>query len=59
MSDADLEEVLDMASGLGLRAEVIGKIGGDKVKVNDVELPLEKVKDIYFNTFKRTIEQDL
>ncbi|OQX49630.1 MAG: hypothetical protein B5M46_04595 [Epsilonproteobacteria bacterium 4484_20] len=59
VSDADLEEVLDMASGLGLRAEVIGKIGGDRVKVNNVELPLEKVKDVYFNTFRRTIEQDL
>ena len=59
VSDADLEAVILMAKGLGLKAEVIGKIGGEKVKVNDVELPLEKVKDIYFNTFTRTIEQDL
>jgi phosphoribosylformylglycinamidine synthase len=59
VSDADLEAVLLMAKGLGLKAEVIGKISGDRVKVNDVELPLEKVKDIYFNTFARTIEQDL
>ncbi|WP_297525660.1 AIR synthase-related protein, partial [Sulfurovum sp.] len=57
--DADLDEVLVMASGLGLKAEVIGKVGGDTVKVNGVALPLERVKDVYFNTFKRTIEQDL
>ncbi|AKF25197.1 phosphoribosylformylglycinamidine synthase [Sulfurovum lithotrophicum] len=59
VKDEDLEEILLMAKGLGLRAEVIGKVGGEEVKVNDVALPLEKVKDVYFNTFKRTIEQDL
>jgi len=59
VSDADLDELLAMASGLGLRAEVIGKIGGDSVSVNGVGLPLEQVKDIYFHTFARTIEQDL
>ncbi len=59
VNDANLDEVLTMASGLELRAEVIGKVGGDKVKVNDVELSMEKVKDIYFNTFERIIEQDL
>ena len=37
----------------------IGTVGGESVKVNDVELSLEKVKDVYFNTFARTIEQDL
>ena len=57
--DEDLDEVLAMASGLGLRAEVIGKTGGDEVKVNDIGLSLAKVKDIYFNTFARTIEQDI
>ena len=56
---SDLDALLSMASKLGLSAEVIGKVGGDKVKVNDVELSMEKVKDIYFNTFARIIEQDL
>ena len=59
VSDTNLDAVLAMASKLGLNVEVIGKIGGDKVKVNDVELSMEKVKDIYFNTFTRIIEQDL
>jgi phosphoribosylformylglycinamidine synthase len=59
VSDTDLDELLTIASGLGLRAEVVGKVGGDVVKVNDVELSMERVKDIYFNTFARIIEQDL
>jgi phosphoribosylformylglycinamidine synthase II len=56
---ADLDEVMAMAETLGLKADIIGKVGGDTVKVNEVELPLEKVKDVYFNTFTRTIEQDI
>ena len=59
VTDANLDALLAMASKLGLSAEVIGKVGGDKVRVNDVELSMEKVKDIYFNTFARIIEQDL
>jgi len=59
VSDANLEALLAMASELGLKSEVIGKIGGEKVSVNGVGLPLEEVKDLYFNTFARTIEQDL
>jgi phosphoribosylformylglycinamidine synthase len=57
---ADGKHIFDeMATSLGLYVTNIGNVGGDKVKVNDVELSLEKVKDIYFNTFARTIEQDL
>ncbi|QOR62674.1 phosphoribosylformylglycinamidine synthase subunit PurL [Sulfurovum sp. ST-21] len=59
VSDANLDALLAMASELGLKSEVIGKIGGEKVSVNGVGLPLEEVKDLYFNTFARTIEQDL
>ena len=59
VSDVNLEPLLAMVSKLGLKSEVIGKIGGEKVSVNGVGLPLEKMKDLYFNTFERTIEQDL
>ncbi len=48
-----------MAKDLGISATVVGQVGGDNVKVNDVELSMEKVKDIYFNTFAGIIEQDL
>jgi len=59
VSKENLEAFEKMAADLGVDTEVIAEVGGDKVKVNDVELSLEKVKDIYFNTFARTIEQDL
>ncbi len=59
VSSENLTALVHMAVGLGLYVENIGNVGGDKVQVNDVELPLDTVKDIYFNTFARTIEQDL
>ncbi|RLA69004.1 MAG: phosphoribosylformylglycinamidine synthase subunit PurL [Epsilonproteobacteria bacterium] len=59
VSSENLVEVVHMAASLGVFVTNIGIVGGDKVKVNDVELPLDTVKDIYFNTFARTIEQDL
>jgi phosphoribosylformylglycinamidine synthase len=58
--DADnVEELLAMASERGLHAQVIGKSGGEIYRINDVEMTTDKLSDIYFNTFKRTIEQDL
>jgi phosphoribosylformylglycinamidine synthase len=54
-----LVAVVHMAASLGIFVTNIGSVGGDKVKVNDVELPLDTVKDIYFNTFEKTIEQDI
>ncbi|MFK5976151.1 MAG: phosphoribosylformylglycinamidine synthase subunit PurL [Sulfurovum sp.] len=59
VDNQNLEAVTNMAKELGLTIENIATVGGDKVKVNDIELPLEKVKEIYFTTFARTIEQDL
>ena len=55
----NLEAFAKMAMELGVAFERIGTVGSDNVTINNVSLPLEKVKDIYFNTFARTIEQDL
>jgi phosphoribosylformylglycinamidine synthase len=59
VASADLEAVVRMATELGVKVTHIGKVGGDKVRVNNVELSMDRVKDIYFNTFANTIEQDL
>jgi len=59
VSAENLEAFTKMAADLGIVVANIGSVGGDVVKVNDVTLSLEKVQDIYFNTFARTIEQDL
>jgi len=48
-----------MAEEIGVPTDIIGKVGGDQVKVNDVALPLARVKEVYFNRFAEVIEQDL
>ena len=53
------DKVMKMADDLGLNINVIAQIGGDEVIVNDVSLSVKRVKEIYFNTFAKTIEQDL
>ncbi len=57
--ESDLDAFKAMAEEIGVSTDIIGKVGGDKVKVNDVALPLAKVKDVYFNRFAEVIEQDL
>jgi len=47
------------ASLNGLACEKIGTVGGDSIKVNDITLAMEELKDSYFNTFKRVIEREL
>jgi len=58
-SKENLEAVITMAKELGLSTDIIGKVGGDIVKVNDVEMNLENLQEIYFNNFKKVIEQDI
>jgi phosphoribosylformylglycinamidine synthase len=43
----------------GLTCEKIGIVGGDSIKINNVSMSMEALKDNYFNTFKRVVEQDL
>jgi phosphoribosylformylglycinamidine synthase len=58
-SKENLETVIEMAKKLGLKTDIIGKVGGDIVKVNDVEIELNTLRDIYFNSFKKVVEQDI
>jgi phosphoribosylformylglycinamidine synthase len=37
----------------------IGVVGGDKIKINNVAMDMNLLKDNYFNTFKKVIERDL
>jgi len=58
-SKENLEAVVNMAKGLGLKVDIIGKIGGDIFKLNDVKMELSKLQDIYFNSFQKVVEQDI
>ena len=55
----NLDTLMNLAKEIGIEAKEIGVVGGDSVEVDDVTISLEKLKDIYFNTFKEVIEQDL
>ena len=55
-NDNDFEK---LAYELELNVMKIGIVGGDKLKIDDVEIGLEVLKDIYFNSFKKVIEKDL
>ena len=51
-----LDRIIEMAKARGLVCKQIGTVGGDEVRINEVALPKEKVKEIYFNTFGKTVE---
>jgi phosphoribosylformylglycinamidine synthase len=53
------EAVIAMAKTLGLEIVTLGTIGGDRLKLNDIEMPLTQLQAIYFDTFAQMIEQDL
>ena len=42
-----------------MTVEKIGTVSGDAIKVNDVTMDMDTLKDNYFNTFKRVIERDI
>ncbi|CAA6809010.1 MAG: Phosphoribosylformylglycinamidine synthase, synthetase subunit (EC [uncultured Sulfurovum sp.] len=58
-SKENLDKVISMAKGLGLRTDIIGKVGGDRIKINEVEMNLEKLQEVYFSSFKKIVEQDI
>ncbi len=50
-SEENLETVTNMAKKVGLKIETIGKVKRNIFRVNDIEMELKKLQDIYFNTF--------
>ncbi|CUV65821.1 Phosphoribosylformylglycinamidine synthase 2 [Sulfurovum sp. enrichment culture clone C5] len=55
----DLDSVIKMALDLGLSVQKIGVVANDNFKLNDISMSVSKLKEIYFTTFAKTIEQDL
>ncbi len=58
-SKENLEAVVDMAKGLGLKVDIIGKVGGDIFKLNEVKMEIDTLQSIYFDNFKKVVEQDI
>jgi phosphoribosylformylglycinamidine synthase len=59
VTNENLEAVISMAKNLGLEVSNIGLTGGDNLKINDINISLDELEDMYFNRFQRVIEQDL
>ena len=54
-SKENLEAVINMAKELDLKVDIIGKIGGDLFKLNDIKMEINQLQSIYFNTFNKRI----
>ena len=59
LSSANEKEFLELAKTVGIKAQVIGKTGGDSVEIDDVKISLNDLKNSYFGKFKTVVEQDL
>ena len=53
------EEFERICKKAGIKYELIGRSGGNKIKINEIEMPLEKAKDIYFNTFPKIMKEEI
>ena len=59
VDENSLQEVAKLAMDLGLKVEAIGVTGGNSLKIDDISMPLEELKDIYFGTFPKKIKADI
>ncbi len=55
----DMHALEELAEEIGIHALPLGTIGGPKFCLCEIEMDMERLQDIYFNTFKRAIERDL
>ncbi|QOG12824.1 phosphoribosylformylglycinamidine synthase subunit PurL [Arcobacter sp. FWKO B] len=55
----NVKEFEALANEIGIKVYRVGTVGGDKIKINDIEADLTNVSKVYFNRFKEVVEQDL
>ena len=55
----NLESVKEMASEIGLKIEVIGRAGGESVRVNNVKIAVDRLREVYFGKFSEVIGHDI
>lgn len=48
-----------LAKKIGIEVTKIGKVGGEKLQIDDIKIKTKKLKEIYFTTFQKIIERDL
>ena len=55
----NMHSIEELANEIGISAIPLGTVGGDKFCLCEIEMEMKKLKDIYFNTFKKEIERDI
>lgn len=55
----NVKEFEALANEIGIKVYRVGTVGGDKIKINDIEADLTNVSKVYFNRFREVVEQDL
>jgi phosphoribosylformylglycinamidine (FGAM) synthase-like enzyme len=52
------EKVKKICEKYGIICETIGKVGGKSIKINDININLEKAMDSYYNSIKKIMDSD-
>jgi len=52
-------KVMDICQKLGSGFEKIGLVGGNSIKLNDIEIPLETAEDAYYNSISKIMEAEV
>ncbi len=55
----NMHAIEELANEIGIHAIPLGTVGCKEFKLCDITMDMDKLQDIYFNTFKREIERDL
>jgi phosphoribosylformylglycinamidine synthase len=58
VSAEDEAKIQECAKEYNLSITKLGSVGSDKIDIDDISMDMATLKDSYFNTFKRVIEQD-
>ena len=53
------KEFEKLCEKVGIKYEKAGSVGGDKISINNVNISLQKAKDIYFNTFPKIMKNEI
>ncbi|MDR0467306.1 MAG: phosphoribosylformylglycinamidine synthase subunit PurL [Campylobacteraceae bacterium] len=56
----DEKKFIELAEKVGIKYKKVGEIAGDRLVIDDkIDIEISKIKELYFNSFKKLIEQDL
>lgn len=52
-------KVKDICQKLSSGIEILGKVGGGSIRINDIDIPLETAKDAYYNSISKIMEAEV